>query len=417
MNALMILVIALFALLACALAATTAAAGTGTRPWQREGLREWSLGLAMHCVAWPLFAVADWPASASPLLVLWSQAAASGLLVAGYAAMGRAFLRSLRDRAPGWVAYAPAAALMLLLLVPSLGPALRIAAFWLLALATVVVFLQPLWRHLRGRPPWSQRVVVLVFLGAASVAAYRLGEQWLWPHVVPGSDGHLSPAQAAALAYFLLAPVFATFAFLMLHQERQRIWLEGLAAQDPLTGINNRRAFFGQATELAGAGRDGTCLVALLMIDVDNFKATNDLHGHPAGDHMLKLIARALQDELRDGDVAGRLGGDEFCALLVGLLPGDAAKRAESLRARVTAQPLRIDGKQLEVRISVGVACASWDRALDLEDLLSSADRRLYLAKRSGRDRVISTDIQIEADEPDARPASIHDAEADTRAV
>ncbi len=402
MDPVVVVVISLFTLLACALFAVTALARRSGLAWRREGMGEWAVGLGMQCLAWPLFAVQQGPWAS------WTQAAGCGLLVAGYAAIGRAFLRSMRDRVPGWYAYAPALLLTAALLAPSLHAALRIALFWLFALVTMGLFVPSLLRQFRGTVPWSQRVVVAVLIGAPLVAAYRLGEQTLWPSVGPDFASALQPSQVAALAYYLLAPVFATFAFVLLQQERQRAWLEGLAAQDPLTGINNRRAFSERAAQVdgrRGSGRDAR-LVALLMIDIDNFKAINDVHGHAAGDALLVVVARALQKALHGDDVAGRLGGDEFCGLMVDVAVGEAVERADRLRQFVAAHPLRLGSKSIAASISIGIACARADRALDLDALLSSADRRLYLAKRTGRNRVISTDPQLD-DLVDARAGDL----------
>jgi len=384
--------LAMFVLLAVSLAAMTWLVLREQRLRERAGLREWTLGLALQTLAWPLFAV--------PTSVLGGtvQAIACALLVTGYAAMLRALLRSLPAtpaRTPlSWaVVYLPALVLLLVLLVPGQAPEARIAMFWATALLTVLLAVRaPLRRG--GRRPWPERALVVLFTGAALVCVYRLAEQGWNPQSGPTFGAGITPGQQLALAYFLVAPVFATFAFLLLQLERQQRWLEGLAAEDALTGVHNRRAFFELAQRrLARAHDDG--LAALLMIDVDGFKAVNDAHGHAAGDGVLAGIATRLRAATRDGDVVGRFGGDEFCMLLTGGGIGDAAMRAERLRAQVAAHPPVIDGIATAVTLSIGIAHVREGRAPDLDALLAMADRRLYLAKRAGRNRVIDRDVEV----------------------
>jgi len=386
--------LALFVVLAASLASMTWLVQRQRAGRAREGLREWTTGLALQAVAWPLFAV---PATVAGGRV---QALACAALVAGLAAMLRALLRSLhpraaRTRVPLAVVYAPAIALFLALLWPGLARETGIALFWAAALATLVLGMRGPLRDLgRGRP-WPERAVILVFVGAAVVCTLRLAEQLGDPQTGASYDASITPAQRLALAYFLAAPVFATFAFLLLQLERQQRWLEGLAAEDALTGIHNRRAFFEQAQRrLSQRGGDG--LAALLMIDADGFKAVNDLHGHAVGDRVLAAVAAAMRASLQAHDIAGRFGGDEFCMLLVGVSTGDAARRAEQLRSAVAAAPVRVDGVDARVTLSIGIAHLREGREADLDRLLAIADRRLYLAKRAGRDRVIDSDVEVE---------------------
>mgnify|MGYP002712455160 CR=1 FL=1 len=242
----------------------------------------------------------------------------------------------------------------------------------------------------------AERVVIGIYIGAGVVCALRLLEQWQQPQSGPAFDAGITPAQQLALGYFLLAPVFATFAFVLAQLERQQRLLEGLAAADPLTGLDNRRAFFERVVRQLGIGPRDERLAALLMIDVDGFKPVNDRHGHAVGDRVLGVVAGALRAALQGRDIAGRFGGDEFCMLLVDVSPGEAGQRAERLRAAVAAQPVRVDGIEVPVTLSIGIAHARPGGDVDLDALLATADRRLYLAKRAGRDRVIDRDVEVE---------------------
>ncbi|MDR6990339.1 GGDEF domain-containing protein [Luteimonas sp. 3794] len=392
MDAWGITLLAMFVLLAVSLAAMTWMVLREQRIRERAGLREWTTGLALQTLAWPLFAV--------PTHVLGGavQAIACAMLVAGYAAMLRALLRSLpatRARTPlSWaVLYLPALVLLLVLLLPAQAPQARIAMFWSAALLTVLLAARAPLRR-RGRRPAPERALVVLFAVAALVCIYRLAEQAWNPQAGPAFDAGMTPGQQLALAYFLVAPVFATFAFLLLQLERQQRWLEDLAAEDALTGIHNRRAFVELARKrLARARGDG--LAALLMIDVDGFKAVNDVHGHAAGDRVLANIAARLRAAARDGDVVGRFGGDEFCMLLTGAGIDDATERAERVRAQIAASPPTLDGATTAVTLSIGIAHVREGREADLDALLATADRRLYLAKRAGRNRVIDRDVEV----------------------
>ena len=169
------------------------------------------------------------------------------------------------------------------------------------------------------------------------------------------------------------------------------------ATTDPLTGLPNRRLFDKRLhSEWERALRQNG-MVALVAIDIDNFKKYNDFFGHPAGDECLKQVARAIGAECRSIDVAARLGGEEFVILLPGIDASGAASVAERIRAKI--QELGIDHPNHEhgvVTISLGVAAASPSRAgavLPLETgtasgLMSAADQALYEAKANGRNRV-----------------------------
>lgn len=144
-----------------------------------------------------------------------------------------------------------------------------------------------------------------------------------------------------------------------------------LADLDGLTGCLNHRAFH-ERLAAADVGPDSP--LSVVLVDVDSFKEVNDLHGHPVGDQVLRMIGRVLEDVSRASDVAGRLGGDEFALLLPGTSERDATAVAERLRERVGAQ-----GAPHGVSVSVGVGTA---RTLaEVAGLRAVADRALYLAK------------------------------------
>lgn len=158
---------------------------------------------------------------------------------------------------------------------------------------------------------------------------------------------------------------------------------------DPLTGVLNRRFFAKQLVkEMAYARRHGTT-VSVVILDIDHFKQVNDVFGHSTGDTVLCDVAARLKRQLRDEDYLARFGGEEFVVLLRGVHATGAAAAAERLRAAVAANPVEARVASIPVTISVGCATHAGGEGSG-DELLSLADARLYLAKRSGRNRVVA---------------------------
>ena len=174
--------------------------------------------------------------------------------------------------------------------------------------------------------------------------------------------------------------------------ERKRMEheLRRLASTDDLTGAANRRTVMERARrEIERCQRYGHPL-ALLVLDVDHFKAINDSRGHAAGDEVLRRIAANCQAQLRQSDAFGRMGGEEFLAVLPETGPAGAAAIGERLVASLRGQDLGAGLPDLAVRISVGGA--QLRESDDLDHLLGRADRAMYSAKETGRDRLVFDD-------------------------
>ncbi|MCU0278655.1 MAG: PAS domain S-box protein [Candidatus Nanopelagicales bacterium] len=182
--------------------------------------------------------------------------------------------------------------------------------------------------------------------------------------------------------------------FLDITQARQaHSLLDFHAHHDPLTDLKNRRAVLQTMhTVLAHPPRTGQRL-GVLYCDLDRFKQVNDTYGHPVGDALLIEVARRIQRCLREADTVGRMGGDEFLVLLTqvnGL--EEAAQVAEKVRREVTA-PFRMDQNVLIPTLSIGVSVA--ESGDDADEVVARADRALYQAKQSGRDRVIAPGVSV----------------------
>jgi diguanylate cyclase (GGDEF)-like protein len=159
---------------------------------------------------------------------------------------------------------------------------------------------------------------------------------------------------------------------------------------DTKTGLLNAGAWERDAETVLAAGHRRGLPTAVLLIDIDHFKAVNDVHGHLAGDDVLRAVATALRAQLRDGDLLCRFGGEEFAALLPGMDRAEAVQAAERLRAGVAAVVTPVAGAVVQVTVSLGVSVADAGAAAPpaLSELLAVADAGLYRAKGSGRDRV-----------------------------
>ena len=162
-----------------------------------------------------------------------------------------------------------------------------------------------------------------------------------------------------------------------------------MATVDSLTGLFLRDYFFRRlAEEYRRVGRYGGNL-AMLMIDVDGFKAINDLYGHLAGDHYLQAVGGAIGERLRGADLACRYGGDEFCLLLPETDLEGARAIAERLRHSISRMAVEVDGQLLRTTVSIGLATFRDHDSGSLRALIRKSDQALYQAKHRGRDRVV----------------------------
>ena len=157
----------------------------------------------------------------------------------------------------------------------------------------------------------------------------------------------------------------------------------------PLTGLHNRRHFFDLAEyEFRRAQRFGHPL-SVIMLDIDHFKQVNDAYGHIVGDQVLRGVAERCREILRDIDLLGRYGGEEFTALLPETRPADARQVAERMRQIVARTAIETESGPVTVTICLGHAIMD-EGSHDLDALLDHADQALYQAKNAGRNRVSS---------------------------
>ena len=199
------------------------------------------------------------------------------------------------------------------------------------------------------------------------------------------------------VAISLVTIVFALPFVTLLQRSMRHAQLLNASRMDSKTGLLNAGTWEREAaSEVARAVRTRSPL-ALILIDVDHFKTVNDLHGHLAGDKALRAIAHVFRILLRDYDLAGRFGGEEFAVLLPQTSAADARHIAERVRVHIAETPIRIsdDPAAVPVRITVSMGVAAlgqtWERTTgsQLTDLLAGADRALYQAKNAGRNHAV----------------------------
>ena len=163
--------------------------------------------------------------------------------------------------------------------------------------------------------------------------------------------------------------------------------LTEISSRDALTGVFNRGRFDVVLDEEVSRARRYGKPLSLVLIDIDHFKRVNDLHGHPAGDEVLRVVARIIAAGVRDCDTVARYGGEEFGVVLPEQGMAGVLATAERLRENVEVNEVQWNGVVIPVTVSIGVA--SWGTSMtDPLDLLAAADRCLYCAKNQGRNTV-----------------------------
>ena len=174
--------------------------------------------------------------------------------------------------------------------------------------------------------------------------------------------------------------------FLMTHQlKTSKEEAERLARVDELTGLYNRRAFYEYGKVLTNNSQRNNDELAMILMDIDNFKTINDSFGHAAGDAALKQIGPILLQRLRKSDIFARIGGEEFGLLLPKTSLNEAAKLAEELRQVIEHTPVTFDHESFTITASFGVTSG----VCDIDMLVKQADMAMYQSKDSGRNAVI----------------------------
>jgi len=364
-----------------ALSLFVAANGNGK---QRDGTRLWAMAMVLETLTWVLIAARGAIPDAFSLVV------ANGLKAGSHALVLAAICEFQRRSVPRWQYFVPVALAMVMAAL--LADDIRgrfiwgglIFGFQLVLVARLLLTDKETRAGRAWRLLFGGLIVMMMVLGLRAAAALSGYAEFAQPQSAIAPH----PVQIISFIAIMATVLIGSVGFILMVKERTDREVLELAMTDSLTGIPNRRALMEQA-ELVMARR-GSLPIALLMIDVDHFKRINDTLGHPAGDAVLRQVTRQLAGRLRGGDVFGRYGGEEFCVIAPDTDAEGAMTLAESLRDIIAFRPLSTERDQLQVTVSVGVACCPSDCMLELKDLLVEADAALYAAKEAGRNRVVS---------------------------
>jgi diguanylate cyclase (GGDEF)-like protein len=221
-----------------------------------------------------------------------------------------------------------------------------------------------------------------------------------------GIDGRVYAMGLSSFATTLaahIAPLFlVAYVTTMLSTDIRRALtqLKLLSETDELTGVLNKRAIDIISERILRQSARYSRPFSVVMIDSDSLKHVNDAHGHEAGDRLLKLTVHCVQNQLREADMVGRYGGDEFLVLLPETPCASAAGVAARICKGIRSTPLSIGGQSVSVTASIGVACYP-DHGDDFETVMKKADQAMYASKQGGKNRVT-----LYSGEPAAEPAA-----------
>ncbi|HRF10299.1 MAG TPA: GGDEF domain-containing protein [Xanthobacteraceae bacterium] len=244
-----------------------------------------------------------------------------------------------------------------------------------------------IWRGRRVEPLISRWPLSATQFVHGAVYALRIWLVFAFP-VSPGASFFSAIWFSIIALESLLYLIVSSFMILAMAKERSELVHKTNAMLDPLTNIPNRRAFLDAAMRRMRQRQRNPEPVTALLFDLDHFKSINDRFGHSVGDEVLRLFTARAAAEFRSTDIMGRLGGEEFGALLFGAGEGTAVATAERIRRALMVATADISGKHVDATVSVGIAVLPVDKVEDVSQLLSRADTALYLAKERGRNRV-----------------------------
>jgi diguanylate cyclase (GGDEF)-like protein len=352
-------------------------------PLLQPSLRWWIAGTLLHPIGFGLIGmrgvISDW----------WTAVLANVLVASSFAAFAialRMFNGSPQRRERLYVLIALVGALAVYYTYVEHNLALRFGTISVMFAILLGSSARAIYR--RGQPLNAiTHITGGLFAAGTLVMSYRAAI-YLFDMQPVASIFTVSPLQVLAYAMGGLLPVVSTIGFLLMCTEFSQQELAKAARLDYLTGICNRRAIEDLAGRSIAAARRHGMPLAMMIIDVDHFKRINDEFGHGGGDDALIETVRRIRESLRTEDLVGRLGGEEFVAVMPATDGQSALAAAERMRSSFADEPMRIAGGDITITVSVGVA------VLDAQDqqyshLLRRADRAMYAAKTAGRNKVM----------------------------
>ena len=346
-------------------------------------LLTWSIGIALVVVhVFTYSAYVEEPA-------LWLQAVAFALLMTGFAILFGA-AREFRFRKAPWRMVAVLATGSILAFVPAAAIGLDGLVFIIANLAAAILMLVTAHQY------WLGRAEAPAPISAIAILYSLTGLSFVVCAVVLAIDGRLVLGKAPdnwAEDVNLIVSIAGITGIgalsLALNQSRLARSHRLDSLTDPLTGLMNRRALFGRIGVVPLDRFTG-----VLLFDLDHFKAINDQFGHSVGDEVLRRFAIVMTECLRGNDIAARLGGEEFAAILLRTTTDRAHQVAERIRTAVAETVIETDKGELQCTVSVGIAFPTSDEHT-FEQVLSDADKALYRAKNGGRNRVATATLRL----------------------
>jgi diguanylate cyclase (GGDEF)-like protein len=249
------------------------------------------------------------------------------------------------------------------------------------------------WRG-RSEPLVSRWPVIFMLFAHGSLYLLRtpFGDMLPW---LPTGNQVFESVWLTVLSFeALLFTIAIAFILLAMAKERTEHRHKTASLVDPLTGVANRRAFLQDGEAQLKRQATDPRPTAVMLLDLDNFKSINDRFGHAVGDRVLQIFADVASGCVRHIDLFGRLGGEEFAALLRDTTRERALAVAEQIRTGFAEATRQVDGRSVDATVSIGIVI-SHDAVLDLSALLAQADHALYRAKDSGRNRVEIASIEL----------------------
>lgn len=347
---------------------------------RRNGLLWWAAAMLLLAVAIPLLAQSSGEPGSPPFIVaitllnispglIWASARATNGRNADYAlACAGAGL---------WlIAYA----MPVIQQTPKIQTGLNFAVVAVYLLAAAYEFWRG--RDVRLLARWPL-ILLLAFHGCFSaIGAFESIASGLETAWIGSVYGWIAFVHFETLAFVIGTSIFAV----AMAREQSELAHKIAASTDTLTGLATRRVFYERGEAMLAKAQQADTAFAVILFDLDGFKAINDTHGHGPGDEVLRLFGAAAAKTLRRSDLIGRLGGEEFGALLPGASIGAAYVSAERIRVAFASACKKLGDRAINATVSAGIAQAHSNSTLD--SLVQAADLALYRAKMQGRDRV-----------------------------
>ncbi|QJR13750.1 hypothetical protein DSM104440_00540 [Usitatibacter palustris] len=352
----------------------------------RDGLGTWIASLLVRASGVTIFALDGLAADPNAIVL------AVGLVAFSMTLQAAALLAFGGRRLPTWVHSATFAAVAMpfLLLSGDFGARVLFAG---VAFGTMLAMLAGITLQLQAPISRGTRGLAIGSFAVASILFFLRAVGAVWS--VDPLMGFIEPNlfQTLTFAGGFAALLASSSGVGLMHKERADAAAARLATLDPLTGAYNRRSFHETAERELARARRAAQPLSIIILDIDHFKAVNDKHGHKVGDEIIKTLADIVRAQLRKEDMLVRFGGEEFCVMLPQVPGPGAVVVAGRIRKAVASDPVIIDGREIPLTVSLGVAARLDEGPESIDELIARADQALAMAKERGRNRVVALSL------------------------